>query len=274
MSSKKNLKIYDHQLPAYFDKYPFLIWPLHWIHSIFHIRKTIVINTAKKLIRKTNAKYVLDAGCGEGNILIPLASRFKNVDFRGGDFNERLVDFLNIYADKFGLSLKAFRTDLNRPELGKGYDLILHIAVLQMLDDDAAFLKHLHSIGNKNAYVMLHVPLQYKPIFDWERKQSMSYYQYYGKHKKYTSQTISTLLENAGFVVDELIPTNGWTGTLANELFNYGVSLIQNSKFILKLVLFLFFAFILCPIILILNLLNVFLPKKMASGLVITARKK
>lgn len=215
---------------------------------------------------------VLDAGCGEGHFLLPLACRFKTFSFTGLDYNPRLVDFVNKYASFFKLPVTATQADFNGIKLNGNYDLILCIAVLQMLKEDESFLLQLQKVLSPEGKLLLNVPLKHKTV--WRKKNDQSEYNKIQKasDKKYTIEEFLRLLESAGLSAEAVIPTNGKAGTLGNELLNFVIDGLQMGGF-LKKVLFALISPFALVFILLLNLLNSLLPKKNPSGVVVIAQR-
>lgn len=272
---KNSLSIYDHHLNGILFKLPFLIWPLLWFHRLVHTRKYVVLSAAKRAIKaKQGAVTILDAGCGEGNFLIPLAHRFKKQQFFGLDLNTNLAKFVNAYGTFFKLRLSARQCDLNDFDEHRKFDIVLSVAVLHMLQDDKRFLRNVYSMLNAGGKLVLNVPIAHAPILSRWSKFANGYNVHYKTEKKFTVKEISELLERVGYKVVEKNVTNGWLGTLANELLNLSLQAIQTGSLVHKIFHSFLFSFVVFPCILILNLGNYFFKGKYVSGIVIVATKE
>lgn len=216
---------------------------------------------------------VLDAGCGEGNYLIPLAKKFPKSEFKGLDYNKGLVDFVNHYCQTYKLNAVANQADLNTASFTGTYDLILCVAVMQMLKDDAEFVRKVKSALNKNGLFVLNVPIAHSPILSKVLYENTAYTEVHGGiFRKYTVEGIVQLLESEGFKVEDKVPTNGFWGTLGNEFLNFGIDQLQKGGVLKRLFFALLFTFPILPMVLICNVINAISSKKRVSGIIISAR--
>ncbi len=272
MTTKKAYTLYNHVLPGIVNRFPFLIWFANLANRFLHNRNRIALSLLKKLLSKNRECAVLDAGCGEGNYLIPLSHSFKNAQLTGLDNNEGLVNFLNTYAKSYKRKLHAKIADLNQLELTEKYDVIICIAVLQMLQDEDAVLQTFKGALKNEGKILINVPIVHEPVFGFKPRFKINYDAVQASaRKRYTLEQIQTVLQKNGFKVEQTVTTNGVYGTAGNELLNLGLDLLQNINLVLKVLFFPIFALIFIPLILLLNLLNAILPKKKMSGVVVIA---
>lgn len=276
VEQKKSYSIYEHRLPEYFFRFPFLIRPVHWGHQLLHNRNRIVLRYLKNWISEKGGKMnVMDAGCGEGNYLIPLAHKFPKCTFTGLDYNPQLVKFVNHYSTQKSLKLSVKQADLNQNKLPGKYDLILCVAVLQMLKDDLSFLKQVKESLHPEGQIVLNVPISHTSIFSKRSSKGSTYNEVHGGvARKYTVDGLESVLDQAGFQVIQKIPTNGYWGTLGNELLNFGIDALQSGNVFRRSISAILFAFPLLPLVTFCNVLNSISGKKNISGIVVAARLK
>lgn len=108
---------------------------------------------------KTHPEYtVLDIGCGEGVITIPLARKVSKII--GIDLSEKMLEILSEKADKEGLeNLEYFNGDLmniNYEDIGK-FDIVVASRCLNGIKDIENLLKNINKIG-KCVYITLWGP--------------------------------------------------------------------------------------------------------------------
>jgi ubiquinone/menaquinone biosynthesis C-methylase UbiE len=115
----------------------------------------------EKLLNKitTISEYsVLDVGCGEGAITIPLAKKVYKVT--AVDLSGEMLELLKEKAQKEGLDnityIHGDLTDINL-DTDKKYDIVIASRVLDGIIDIETFLKNINKIG-KNIYITLKSP--------------------------------------------------------------------------------------------------------------------
>lgn len=103
---------------------------------------------------------VLDAGCGTGILLQQIQARYPHILPTGSEYSPQGLDF----ARKRLPDADFYVLDLSKENLGKKFDLITCIDVLEHIPDDSAALKNL--LAMTGGYLILSVPLG--PLFQVE----------------------------------------------------------------------------------------------------------
>lgn len=100
MRKKKQQDFFTHQYPTWLRKHP------RWIHLIYltnylvQLRKWHIVKKLGKLLRSKQQPFnLLDAGCGEGQFLLPYASKYSTSNFKGIDRAKTNISFGNTYAE-------------------------------------------------------------------------------------------------------------------------------------------------------------------------------
>jgi 2-polyprenyl-3-methyl-5-hydroxy-6-metoxy-1,4-benzoquinol methylase len=87
---------------------------------------------------------VLDAGCGTGSTVIPLARAYPQSQFVGLDMNGPSLEIAERDARALGLSnLRFVQADLHTLDLGRRFDVVLCFGVLIVMADPDAGLARL-----------------------------------------------------------------------------------------------------------------------------------
>jgi trans-aconitate methyltransferase len=99
----------------------------------------------------------LDAGCGTGHLLQQILEKYPHAQATGSEYSTQGIELA-----KARLPNAYFHTiDLSKENLGKKFELITCIDVLEHIEDDRAALKNLLTMTSK--YMILSVPLG--PLF-------------------------------------------------------------------------------------------------------------
>ena len=135
----------------------------------------------KKLLNKihTEPEYsILDIGCGEGVITIPLAKKVSKVT--AIDLSSEMLELLKEKAQKEGLdNIKYIHGDITsiNPDIVEKHDIVIASRALNGIRDIETLLKNINEIG-KYVYITLKSPeiRKYDVMNDniFDKKQSNS----------------------------------------------------------------------------------------------------
>lgn len=143
-----------------------------------------------QLLNGLTFKSVLDAGCGTGILLSQLCERYPGIQPTGSEYSPHGLEFA-----KQRLSNANFHVlDLSRQTLGRKFDLITCIDVLEHIPDDEAALANLHTMTGK--YLVLSVPLG--PLFPVEAERMGHVHGYWRKE-------LEQKIRQAGFEIVKAI---------------------------------------------------------------------
>lgn len=106
-----------------------------------------------QLLSRIQFKSVLDAGCGTGVLLSQIQKQYPNIQPTGSEYSPQGLEL----AKKRLPNGEFHVLDLSRENLGKKFDLITCIDVLEHIPDDRAALKNL--LAMTGGYLVLSVPL-------------------------------------------------------------------------------------------------------------------
>lgn len=116
----------------------------------------------EKLINKVILKEsdtVLDLGCGEGTITIPLAKKSSNLT--AVDLSEKMLEQITEKADNEGLNnintIKMDLEDVNVNNIGH-HDVVVASRSVNSIFSVRKFLKNVNEIANKYVFITLYGP--------------------------------------------------------------------------------------------------------------------
>ena len=107
-----------------------------------------------KLVRQTGAKYLLDAGCGEGFVIEYLRQQDAGLVLVGGDFEPEVLVW---GQDNLKHSAPLLNIDLRHlPFPDNSFPLVICLEVLEHLPDSVQGLRELARVSSE--YVLMSVP--------------------------------------------------------------------------------------------------------------------
>lgn len=280
VSLKKNdtAKVFTHQYPTWLLKHPRWIHLIYLFNYLVQLRKWYINRKLKIILANTPFSFnLLDAGCGEGQFLLPYVGIYKQGHFKGIDRADSNISFCKNYVQVNGYSNAAFeQKEIESLQETGLYDIVLCISVLPYCKDDYAALRELYTAMKSGGELLLYVPVNNTIILSFY-KTILNKYDNYERIQKnqriYTKDGLLKLLHSQGFVVNETTYTYGFFGKLSNELYNTHLILFNAYslpfKIILSISLFLFY-----PLILLCMLLDFILPVTSGNGLMIVAKKQ
>ncbi len=148
---------------------------------------------------------VCEPGCGSGEILWNLQQKMEKIcTFTGYDISSQAIDLASRHSNQ----KLTFRLADISEEIGKTYDLILLIDLIEHLEDYFEFLRILK---DKSRYKILHIPLEMfaisvlYPAFHQGQKQKVGHLHYFSK------DTALQGLRNLGYEIVDFYYTAGYT---------------------------------------------------------------
>lgn len=165
-----------------------------------HVRRWI-----HKFIAPLQFTSVLDAGCGQGEMLKEILHTYPHVQRVGGiDFSPTSVEITQQRIGKGRFEV----LDLQTQHLDEVYDLTLSIDVMEHIPDDQAALENLCRMTGKYALVS---SVQGNTLPQWEAEVV-------GHVRNYRRGELAAKMEKAGFVVERVIE---WGFPLYSPLYRW-----------------------------------------------------
>lgn len=152
--------------------------------------------------------YVIDVGCGQGNIALFSAKRVKKIT--GIDISEENIKIAKRKARKLNLSKKTsfLAEDIEKLGIPKNKaNLIIFTEVMEHLDKGSDILKRLNKWLNKNGILFLSTPSKNAPLLKIKRFRERE--KAFGHVKRYSTNELKKYLNEFGFKILEIHHTEG-----------------------------------------------------------------
>ncbi|MCA6439450.1 MAG: methyltransferase domain-containing protein [Chitinophagaceae bacterium] len=269
--------IFKHQHPTLLFRFPKLIYFSYGLNWLIRLRKWYIHAALLPLIRSTKKpSYVLDAGVGDGQFIIPYAKKCSGINFIGVDISESNIAIIRALCKSEELTnITALYSNILDCDLPAKVQVLLCISMLQYIDDDIAVLKKLYRLADDKATLLLYVPINEKFITKLYAHlfNTLPNYETINNRKRiYSEKEIIEKVEQSGFHISQTKFTYGFWGILSHELMNSLFLLIIHSNILLKIISLLLLP-ILLPFIWVFMLVDYFQEKKTGNGLLIIAEK-
>jgi len=211
--------------------------------SIFGVPINGLRIRARRVLPLINHKYksIMDAGCGTGIFSFEIATKFPNTKVTGIDIDESAVKTNKKIAEKLNLKNCFFEVlNLENLSFQNKFDLILSIDNLEHIEDESIILNKFYNALISDGELILHVPGLYRrwKFFGWATNFHIEGHFRPG----YTKEQISTLLNNAGFIIKDSYYTYGWIETITNNI-SYWITKAQMKNKLIYAAVFPFLNF-------------------------------
>ncbi len=273
----------NHHYPIWLLRFPRLIY-IHYVASrILFLRSRICHRWIRKLIINSPKRQlrILDAGCGEGQYLIPQATRWSDCTFTGIDQLKDHIAFLTKLVNKKRITnchleiidIKAYLSG------GPEVDLIYMIGVLQYLPCPEKVLNLMGQTQSPGQQVLLYTPIRttihYK-FYQWIRSKYGHYDDAQEQYNPIKEKDLYEWIENARYRIAHKEYHYKRVGTLGHEIMQSLIILWTNWPMALKIIPALFFI-ILMPIFVSLQVVDGWFPSrhpKRGNGLLLILEKQ
>ena len=158
----KQLQIAEADAAAFFEEEP-KDWVNRYRSRTYDERRTLVLDIVRAALDLSDARHrdieVLDFGCGSGVLLRELLS--LGVKVTGVDTSKAMIDAArNQFSDQaHRVCLEWLTNDSEqRRYMGRRYDIVLCVSVLEFVSDFQSTLSHLCSLLQENGVLIISVP--------------------------------------------------------------------------------------------------------------------
>lgn len=160
-------------------------------HYWFVTRRRVVLDALRSAVPDLDRRALFDLGCGTGGLLGFL-----------GRSGVRLAGAADVYPESLAIARRRVAAPLvlmdegRVPPLGGGYSLVSLFDVLEHIDDDLGTLRHIESILEPGAFLVLTVPA-HPALFD--EMDVIAHHR-----RRYTRTQLGLRLREAGLEVRRL----------------------------------------------------------------------
>ena len=167
----------------------------------------ILLNYLEKYLYKNS--YVIDLGCGQGNIALFSAKKTKKV--RGIDISEKNIEIAKEKAKLLHLDKKTSflvgNIEKTKNQTKNKANLIIFTEVMEHLDKGSDVLKRLNKWLNKSGILFLSTPSKNAPLLKIKRFREKE--KTFGHVKRYSTNELKKYLDEFGFKILEIHHTEG-----------------------------------------------------------------
>ena len=245
--------IYNHHPPKFLSRISRLINFIHFYNYIIYQRSWRVRRALRKILSKLrDGSHVLDAGCGDGQHLLWLASRHSCLNFHGIDIAKGNIDLLNSYILNHKLNNVLLKHgDLLITKPPKECSLVYCISTLYMIADDESLLRQWHENIESNGKIFLYQPINQKVelrLYAQLRNSLRTYEEEHGITKNYTYNDLRHLFTKTGWSIEYEEFGMGKYGRIGFEIYSYLLLQISNTSNYFLFIVWLILIFITAPI--------------------------
>lgn len=175
----------------------------------------LILQPINKVLRDKRNLCVLDYGCGVGTLSFYMAKKGNTVT--GVDISSDAIVIAQKNARTLEVDNKTSFVSLD--EFGKEkkmYDLVVCSEVIEHVKNDRKLLSMLNKTLKKNSKLVLSTPSSNAPLYRLGLANSFD--KRVGHLRRYKSNNLVEMVEESGFIVENLIKTEG---ILRNSLFMF-----------------------------------------------------
>lgn len=147
---------------------------------------------ARSVLESIHARSVLDMGCSDGFMAIPLAQEYPEVKVKGIDLDPRCIQLAAERGEKYGLKNVTFEEgDVQEYKNGQKADLALFFEVIEHVVDPAEALAKVEKTAKHIAITTPHLAWD-SPAPNWDREE------FKGHLRIFDLQDMEALLSSRG----------------------------------------------------------------------------
>jgi len=280
MSARLSDSINTHSFPGIFFAFPLLLRFYHFVVFITTLRNWYCYKKIRDAVGMADKNFtLLDAGCGAGDYIIPLARKFPFASFAGVDKAEGNIQVLLNFVKKRNAGNCSFvNANIESLTGTECYDFILCITVLQYIKYDEEALKSFYRMLKPGGKIFLYSPVNYKRFFSFSDvknsfcvKRNYDYVQQI--ERLYSAEELLKKVTDAGFNISSVEYAYGLFGMIAFEIHSAFLLLIKSTGFLFAPFIAMIYLPVVFPVTLIFYLIDYFSNNKTGNGTLISAEK-
>lgn len=251
-------------------------WPTRLFFALLHLfflRAWYVRKAISSVLKgKQGSIRVLDAGTGFGQYAYWTAKRFTKVRVHAVDIKPDYLERAKMFTQQAGLDTRITYSvdDLTRLQASGPYDLVLSVDVMEHIEEDEKVFANFFRVLRKGGSVIINTPSD-QGGSDVTEEGGESFI---GEHVRdgYAAEDLTTKLERAGFVIDEVSFAYGRWGSLAWRIsIKWPMQMLNKSFFFV--VLLPFFYVLALPLAFVFNTLDLSSKNNTGTGLTVVAHR-
>jgi SAM-dependent methyltransferase len=181
-------------------------------HFIDVASRDHAINELKRALG-TRPVSIMEVGCSAGHLLADMRRSLPNATLTGGDYT--LGTLVKLGEKMPGIPLVRFNLAAS-PLPSNSYDAMVLLNVLEHIEDDIAATSHIARMLKPSGVAVIEVPAGPELFDDYDRQLQ--------HFRRYTLQTICSVVEQAGLVVER----RNYLGALIYPAFYLAKKLSQS----------------------------------------------
>lgn len=244
---------------------------------ILHLRTRVCLKNLRETVSGLESgARILDAGCGEGQYLIPLSRKFPDCSFTGIDLQPDHIQFLEVYISQLNIqNVHLLQGSIEeRLLVSVPVDFIYLISVLQYMKNPAQLIRRFGGIQREGGRLLLYTPVE--PVYSFRFLEKIrdrySHYDSVRPRQSIRTDDLFTWIKKAGYRVTTARYYYGRTAALGHAIMQSLLILISHWKGPVRWIAILFFI-ILSPIFVSLQVIDELKPPRSGNGILLTLEK-
>lgn len=244
----------QHRYPGWLVRSPGWIFIHYRLLRLLFLRSRVCNRKLRELLdqNEVGSGRILDAGCGEGQYIVPLATSFPQDHFTGIDLHEDHIAFLNTLKVHRDLANCTFLEDKLEHHFSgtSAYTLVYIIGVLQYTSDPERIIRSVYQSQDTGGKLMIYTPVTGGIEFGFYRFLRKRYGHYDDARQHYhpiEADAMREWIQRSGYHIVEEEKHYGILGALGHQIMQSVLMLMAYWSGIFKVIPALFFI-ILMPI--------------------------
>jgi SAM-dependent methyltransferase len=261
-----------------FNRTPFLRKLFYSLLDLLLLRAWHVYKELRILKRTVFSRniHILDAGSGFGQYSYRMSRIFSGSVIKGVDVKLEQIEDCSRFFTSIGIADRVVfeYADLTTFTEPYSYDVVLSVDVMEHIEEDELVFSNFYKSLRNNGVLLISTPSD-QGGSDTHEHEHDSVHGFIDEHVRdgYGIRDITEKLHRAGFSEVEARYTYGTAGSLSWKLsMKYPILMLGNSK--IFYVVLPFYYLITFPFCVMLNMMDVHLPHRKGTGLLVKAYKK
>jgi len=268
-----------HYYPRWMTGHPHRIRFYYRLLQLVYLRSRICHRHLREILAGLDpGSVILDAGCGEGQFLIPAAQQYPGLSFVGMDLRSTHISFLQkLKNDQNLLNLHLIRGDIETGVITPiPIDFIYIISVLQYTQHPDRLLRRFCDIQPPGGKLMIYTPVGPHHRFSfsrWAKKRYSHYDAAQPHHQSLDEKKLYSWIGSTGYVITEKKYYYSKIAAFSHELFQTLIILFTHWPKGLKIIPLMMMV-IFSPIFVSLQVVDEFFCPNKGNGILLILQKR